>query len=93
MWERVKSVDGGANTDFTNMGQCNGMNIITLYYSWKQFYNFYSPWTVFYWSRPSTDNTYFFWDKRELGWKLIMQLFFYDTTTLALWSLQSLDIR
>lgn len=32
-WERVKSVDGGANTDFTNMGQCNGTNIITLHYS------------------------------------------------------------
>ncbi|KAM9435613.1 meprin A subunit beta [Clarias gariepinus] len=24
-WVRVKSVDGGPNTDFTNMGQCNGI--------------------------------------------------------------------
>ncbi|KAI5619860.1 meprin A subunit beta precursor [Silurus asotus] len=24
-WVRVKSVDGGANTDYTNMGQCNGI--------------------------------------------------------------------
>ncbi|KAF5900444.1 meprin A subunit beta-like, partial [Clarias magur] len=27
-WMRVKSVDGGPNTDFTNMGQCNGIGFV-----------------------------------------------------------------
>lgn len=39
-WVRVKNVDGGANTDYTNMGQCNGMNKVD--YSWKQFSNYYN---------------------------------------------------
>lgn len=38
-WVRAKSLDGGPNTDYTNMGQCNGM----VYYSWKQFCNIYGP--------------------------------------------------
>lgn len=77
-WVRTKSVAGGASTDHTNMGQCNGMNII--YYSWKQLCNFYNAYTVLYWSWPTTDNTYLFSDKIKLGWKvktLLFRFFFF----------------